>query len=501
MAAIDELKRTWFVPLGQSAAIPPTARHPGSSVGPMSDGNRVTLLRDGLAYMCRWLLEAELLIAARAGEIYYSGFSLDDVKSCGISRPATDALEVLVRAQQAGVKVFVAITGQGVAANARIVTSLRSRGVASASLDFRFPIRGTNHAKYTCFIGGNRTAALVGSSDVAKARWDRDTHAIVDPERPDKATHDVGVLIEGPAATDVARSFVDRWNDPSRTLGLGLADNRPPAPIATVPAYRAGGGTQAVQVLHTYGRTFDGSGYSWAKHGEFTVWAAYLNAVRRARRYVYIEDQFFFPMWKLYPSRPELDIVYQLGEAMRLRGVRVAVLVPERSEESGSVAATQKTQRLIGIARLRAAAARAGQSRRFRVVSLGRSRPNGAADRKPAPIFVHSKLMLVDDELALIGSANLNQRSMTCDGELHVAIVDDRGSIEGMRRELWTEHLDDPFATIDDAGDAIERLFPGPGAAPRGRLRAYAEDLARSASLDRPPERAPFVEPYCGPDL
>ena len=47
-------------------------------------------------------------------------------------------------------------------------------------------------------------------------------------------------------------------------------------------------------------------------------------------------------------------------------------------------------------------------------------------------IYVHSKLMIVDDRLAIIGSANINDRSMLGDRDSEVAVmVEDRDRIDG----------------------------------------------------------------------
>lgn len=38
-------------------------------------------------------------------------------------------------------------------------------------------------------------------------------------------------------------------------------------------------------------------------------------------------------------------------------------------------------------------------------------------------IYVHSKLLIVDDDIALIGSANINDRSMCGDRDSELAVV------------------------------------------------------------------------------
>ncbi|KAI3743942.1 hypothetical protein L1987_57014 [Smallanthus sonchifolius] len=74
-------------------------------------------------------------------------------------------------------------------------------------------------------------------------------------------------------------------------------------------------------------------------------------------------------------------------------------------------------------------------------------------------IYVHSKGMIVDDEYVIIGSANINQRSMEGTRDTKIAMgayqphntwarkhMDPRGQIYGYRMSLWAEHL----GTIDE---------------------------------------------------
>ena len=57
-------------------------------------------------------------------------------------------------------------------------------------------------------------------------------------------------------------------------------------------------------------------------------------------------------------------------------------------------------------------------------VSVARLRTSGLdANQKMAyrEIYIHSKLMLIDDVFVTLGSANLNQRSMAVDSEINIA--------------------------------------------------------------------------------
>ena len=69
------------------------------------------------------------------------------------------------------------------------------------------------------------------------------------------------------------------------------------------------------------------------------------------------------------------------------------------------------------------------------------------------PIYVHSKMMIVDDAYIIVGSANINERSMAgnrdsemavgCWQPSHVPIAGEplHGRVKHFRKALWAEHL------------------------------------------------------------
>jgi phosphatidylserine/phosphatidylglycerophosphate/cardiolipin synthase-like enzyme len=308
------------------------------------------------------------------------------------------------------------------------------------------------------------------------------------------------VAITGPAVADLDICFRERWNDSSRTFGMKPL--LPPQPLITTPvASPPVGGTHSVQVLRIFGITSALFGYTWSPRGEFTVWASYLNAIRIAATYIYIEDQYFLP-WDYPPrfSRPagpgrDVDIVYQLGEAMK-RGVNVVVLTPSNAEDAYHI--YQKYQRDLGVNYLLSVRA-AGSPGDIVVASL----QNGTSD-----VYVHSKLMLVDDEFVLIGSANVGQRSMTYDGEVHVGIVDAAETLpREFRKTLWAEHTGRAAGTLNDPVAAFA-LFKADTAASTGHLKPYPVDplavFPMGPGTTAPPKGHTRVlrngiDPYAGP--
>ncbi len=87
-------------------------------------------------------------------------------------------------------------------------------------------------------------------------------------------------------------------------------------------------------------------------------------------------------------------------------------------------------------------------------------------------IYVHSKLMLVDDVFASVGSANLNRRGFYHDGEINVFTVPEtlRASqdnpVATLRKRLWAHWFDLPYQVVEpllrdpiEAADLMDRTF------------------------------------------
>ncbi len=112
---------------------------------------------------------------------------------------------------------------------------------------------------------------------------------------------------------------------------------------------------------------------------------------------------------------------------------------------------------------------------------------------KTSLIYVHSKIMIVDDQVALIGSANINDRSMlgSRDSEVAVVIEDTRkviSKIDGqsykasnfafnLRVQLFKEHLGE---NIDSSTTSDTSIFIDPL---DDRLFKMMKGIARSNSL------------------
>ena len=152
-----------------------------------------------------------------------------------------------------------------------------------------------------------------------------------------------------------------------------------------------------------------------------------------------------------------------------------------------------------------------------------RSRRRGHAVVSPQTgrqmVYVHSKLMVCDDEYLMIGSANINHRSLGGDRDTEIALgcveaahlkqpdgpVLPQGQVFGFRASLWGEHLGhyDPLFVkphslecvrrVNELAEANWEAFVGPAVRPlpHGHLLKYPYTVARDGALGAKVESFP----------
>ena len=317
---------------------------------------------------------------------------------------------------------------------------LLNKAGGKAILDARFPFAGSHHQKTAIVKLGKEAVSYCGGIDLAGDRWDTRLHNN-DPRRVREVKdgwHDVHVKLRGLAVLDIEKNFRDRWNDTDWPTIIPPV--RPPAPITTaLPPVASSPGTHHVQVLRTY--ACDGKNYpTFAPSGEFTCHAGYRKAIARAANYIYIEDQYL-----VFD-----EIARDLAKALN-RIQKLIIVVPHSTDGWTKEAFNWHQNNFVKILR----ASYPGKVHIFHLIQPATGKP----------IYIHSKVMIIDDIYAVIGSTNFNRRSMTHDTEIAVAVVD--ATIEDgvcrfardLRRNLWGEHLNikksdprlnDPVAAVSE---------------------------------------------------
>jgi phosphatidylserine/phosphatidylglycerophosphate/cardiolipin synthase-like enzyme len=286
--------------------------------------------------------------------------------------------------------------------------------------------------------------------------------------RGENQNHDVYVELAGPAVADVHHNFVQRWNEASeRGRSDGRWGPRSGDDLEHPTRLPERRGEVAVQIQRTTHASLyhdghpahGGSPYPIA-HGERTNFDQYLAAIRTARRNIYLENQ--------YLQVPE--ILLALDEALD-RGVHVVALLP-------AVPALSKWAPTPEQAAAHTLLTRLARHEGFTLCGMAGLGLDGAR----TPVYVHAKLILVDDDWASVGSCNLHRYSLFGNGELNVAFRDPV-SVRALRAELFQEHLGVPTAELSDT-EAL-RLFRQIAVANRKRHEARDPDWQGMAiSLD-----------------
>lgn len=109
-------------------------------------------------------------------------------------------------------------------------------------------------------------------------------------------------------------------------------------------------------------------------------------------------------------------------------------------------------------------AANPGDKVTFRLDPHGSPPGNGTVVRIATSygLFMHSKITLIDDKWAIIGSANVARRSLYTDWEHSVAFLDESElAIRNFRAKLWAEHFNESLDILFlDLADALGAWDP-----------------------------------------
>jgi len=299
----------------------------------------------------------------------------------------------------------------------------------------RHPREFCHHQKSWIVDAGRAgEVAFVGGINLLHASVCRPGH----PPHPGGQDHDLYLEVRGPAAADVHHNFAQRWNEASeRALPDGTWPDAAVASDLEFPAFLSpAAGEVPVQIVRTIAAGLYGSDvappggkpYPIAG-GEQSVLEHYLAAIAAAQSSIYVEDQ----------AIGSPAIVDALEKAVE-RGVEVAFLVPGNAHPA-FVAARRNPQADFFFEKL----ARLGAHERFTLAAIAGSRPGGRYDE----IYVHAKIMLVDDAWGTIGSTNVADRSFREDTELNASFWH-APTVRALREALLAEHLGVDTSGWDD---------------------------------------------------
>ena len=299
--------------------------------------------------------------------------------------------------------------------------------------DDHHPVGGSHHQK---IVVVDDQLAFCGGIDLTGHRWDTSDHRLEEPARKTimgrayDPYHEVQAMVSGPAATSLGVLSRDRW----RSIGY---DQLPPVGTASADLWPSDIAPDLSGVDVAISRTMPPSDLLPAIR---ECEALFHDSIARAKRLIYIENQYF------------TDDTLAGALAARLTerdGPEIVIVVPKECHgwlERQSMGAFRD----VAFRRL----TDADTSGRLRLVYPSASRAHGV------PTFVHSKVMIVDEELVRIGSANFARRSMGMDTECDLAVEAGgdarvRAGIRRIRDRLVAEHLG---LAVDAVSPEIERI-------------------------------------------
>lgn len=293
--------------------------------------------------------------------------------------------------------------------------------------------------------------------------------------RQAKPYQDYACRLVGPALERVHQNFVRAWNRDAPAAWHLTELGSPPPKLPKQPFDPA----RAVQVVRTQ-----------PHEKEKSIKDVYLQAASYGRNYIYIENQYFFyPTFARSLKEHRLNFCRRYcrgtGKSMAEVPKLYLFIVLPNPEQDGMVPRTFDTMSLLGASDTMPdqgkyvdagdASQNYGESKNASYsitvpdewgrnitvteqhkvldrptmselertygleISVGRLRTSGLdANNQMAyrEVYIHAKLMLIDDVFVTVGSANLNQRSMAVDSEINIAATEP-AKVSSLRRRVF----------------------------------------------------------------
>uniref|UniRef100_A0A7N9AR27 Phospholipase n=1 Tax=Mastacembelus armatus TaxID=205130 RepID=A0A7N9AR27_9TELE len=252
--------------------------------------------------------------------------------------------------------------------------------------------------------------------------------------------HDIASVVHGKAARDVARHFIQRWN----FTKLVKPKYNTQAYPCLLPKTHTTAGEQRYQVpdcIHTKVQVLR-SASDWSagiKYHEESIHNAYVHVIKNSQHFIYIENQFFIScadnrhVFNKIGDTIAERIIRAYREGKKYRVYVVTPLLPgfEGDINSGGGSAIQAVMHFNYRTMNRGDCSIISQLKRemgdqwINYISIASLRTHAELEGKLVTelIYVHSKLLIADDNTVIIGSANINDRSMLGKRDSEVAVL------------------------------------------------------------------------------
>jgi phospholipase D1/2 len=323
------------------------------------------------------------------------------------------------------------------------------------------------------------------------------------PDVPRQSWHDIACSVMGPTAWDLVREFVGRWNRLAGGFQEGDKDEKaiqkvldkfaaiigdanfakPESPAANANARWKGRVLRSMPKPH-WGAPEKGKlpdslkgKFDWTleeSETERSIQDFYIDTIRRAERFIYIETQYFIGSGTRWRNKRDSvantipEAIVERTKTMIRQGkpFHTYVVMPmfPEGDPTGAAALWQRrfefeTMRYMAVSIH--TEAKKNNLNWFNFVSFLfpvrwaqlPAAPSTTGDRKQRirdngryMIYVHSKAMIVDDRFVIIGSANLNERSLAGDRDSEICVfleptkgkeADAVSQVMFFRKQIW----------------------------------------------------------------
>lgn len=476
-----------------------------------TENNRVEYLIDGRATF-RKMLEELNKVSGPGHYVRLTGWWLDTNFQLV---PGSTLASVFANISEAGANINVLIWDnstdlRGTCSSAvHLVNGLANGRGILVNTDPGFS--GSQHQKLMVIKNRDGIVAFCGGVDINSDRLDDPRHT--NPAAAGMQYHDTHAMVKGPAARELDKTFVHRWNahvdwferefadhadeisiapdtrmlirlEPEGLMNVSITahhtryffDPRPRLSVSAHDEYGTSTRGAFIQVTRTYPQRYAAEYHPYQPHGEVGTLNALKKAISRAKKYIYIEDQYLYPYagemspgieLLLTADRFEEGFVRQTLERDR-NGVGLLAALYDQLATNTNLCLVIVTS---GANKYDQAGGKEETMLRmqFFVKMLRQSRTHVNdkimfcyPKRGTQEIYVHSKLWIIDDVYVKIGSANCGRRSLTHDSEVDIHVIS--GSLQNGRRKfprafrkaLWSEHLGIPNEErLDDIDYAL----------------------------------------------
>ena len=312
----------------------------------------------------------------------------------------------------------------------------------SVQLDSKAPTLTSGYHEKIIII--DNQIGFCGGQDLSKGKWDTSNHSFDNVMRDNGSEpwHDVNVMVKGPILRYFIFHFNQRWvhsilksNEwvkelvTPNSIGAYLS---PPHIHLSRPSFTATNENEErieMVALRTW-KQFDENG----DVGIFGIREWYDIMFRNAKHNIYLEDQFPFQDNTITQS-----LIKRLKEQRGLKLITVGPMDPNLPGFIFGKIAHESTNEInYNLSALR----KAGEGERVGNYSLVSQDPGINSNRKQ--IYVHSKIMIVDDKWITIGSANTDRDGFEASTEFDLGITSPTLA-QQLRVKLWTEHIGEEY--------------------------------------------------------